>query len=380
MAAPARISFGSLASARRYRVRDTFSGSAVNTGLWTKVDSASKISVASDLLSFASGVATPQDGDPALIKTVRLARQTGLTLEAKIRQSATNVAGGFLAWANTTSVDATSKQEYVAFLDASGTISTRNLTTAARASGSTYSANTWKYLRIVLQATGALYYTSDNGISWKLIWEETTGTVDPLYPSLWDNNGAVDVDYCYVYKGQARPAPASDSFTRANSASVVGVADSGQTWSTLSGTCGISSNAAYGSQAATVNLAVVTTGVADGIVDLTNSTFLTGDSPTLILRTTNFNNRWELNTDNTGYTLRKFVDGSATTVATAVGSPASGDKLRAVLNGSSIKIYVNGTQKISASDAHNATATAHGYRCDGTTARFDDFKAQGGIP
>src|SRR5436853_7315699 len=61
----------------------------------------------------------------------------------------------------------------------------------------------------------------------------------------------------------------SDTFTRADNAASLGVADTGQAWTSLGGTWGISGNQAYCPTAALNPLAVVDSGKADCSVQAT---------------------------------------------------------------------------------------------------------------
>jgi chitodextrinase len=167
----------------------------------------------------------------------------------------------------------------------------------------------------------------------------------------------------------------SDSFNRVDSSTSLGVSDTGQTWTALTGTWGISSNQAY-LAAGTGGIAVIDSGKSDATIQVKNAV-ITATNMRFVFRLTDSNNYYIVQTD-TGnvYKLYKNVAGTFTSLGTSTGiTPANGDVLKVVTNGSSITVYVNGSQIITATDTFNQTATKHGiaHNALNPISRWDDF-------
>lgn len=170
------------------------------------------------------------------------------------------------------------------------------------------------------------------------------------------------------YRFASVPATSvTDTFNRADNASSMGNADTGQMWVPNSGTWGISANRAYETGVAGVQATtVVDSGMSDCYVEVTLTTF---DDTGLCFRSTDDNNYFLTN----GSTLFRKQGGVYGGIG-GIGGILSGDVLKVELNGSSIKVYVNGSLALSVTDTFNQTATKHGLRKNGTdVARFDDF-------
>ena len=161
----------------------------------------------------------------------------------------------------------------------------------------------------------------------------------------------------------------TDSFNRADNASTMGNTDTGQTWVPNSGTWGISSNRAYESASAPggQRTTVVDSGMSDCNVQVT---FTTYDDTGLCFRSTDDNNHF---LNNTSELFRK-QSGGYTSLGYFSSTFGSGDVMKVELNGTSIKVYRNGSLVLSATSSFNQTATKHGLRKNGaSTSRFDDF-------
>lgn len=169
----------------------------------------------------------------------------------------------------------------------------------------------------------------------------------------------------------------SDSFNRADSALTLGNADTGQAWSVLSGTWGVNSNTAYKVATDDVDQAVVVeTGRSDVSVTTTIATMPDVNGAGLVLRATDNSNYLLAICILTVSEIRLYsqVAGSFTLLATGSWtSPANGDVLKAVLNGTSINILLNGVSKITYSTSVQQTATKHGLYLRRLTPRLDNF-------
>jgi hypothetical protein len=200
-----------------------------------------------------------------------------------------------------------------------------------------------------------------------------------------DPVGVVDItNYSLDNGASPNPTPSptvNDTFTRANTAGPTpGTADTGQVWvSEGGGSWGIDTNRLYRSSADNAeNNVVIESSIADGMVESTLTVFAGGSQNYgVVVRETDFANFILLNfNDGEGLRFYKKVGGVYVAISSPVAySPASGDLWKVVLNGSSIKGYINGVLKLSITDAFNQTATRHGQRGFTVgTSRWDDFK------
>lgn len=169
-----------------------------------------------------------------------------------------------------------------------------------------------------------------------------------------------------------------DTFTRADNAAGLGIAETGQTWVQLgAATVQLTANKANPS-AITEAIAVVDSGVADCTVQMLNGT--TPASGTvdhdLYFRVVDVNNYWRFLVEGGVLYLQKNVAGTRTTVSTIAGNFLAGDTVAAVLAGSSITCQVNGVTKLVATDAFQSGATKHGigFSAAGTSEYVDDFR------
>ena len=180
-------------------------------------------------------------------------------------------------------------------------------------------------------------------------------------------------------------AGASDTFTRANSATSLGTATSGQTWVASVGTWGITSNTAYipTPVANASNIAYIAAIKSDGTFQVTVADSAgVNDNAALVLRYVDASNYLNLTLD--GFSgavlLQKVVAGTATTVATAAATfPTTASQvLTVVASGSSYVCKLNGTTVFSATDTALNTATGVGlaaYNGAGRTATNVRFSA-----
>jgi hypothetical protein len=166
----------------------------------------------------------------------------------------------------------------------------------------------------------------------------------------------------------------TDDFNRTDNTASLGVATTGQTWTAIVGTWGIIGNQAYCVSSSTDACAVVESGKADATIQAKFAT-ITSTNMRLAFRVVDSNNLILVNTDATVYTLYKRVAGAYTSLGTSSGvTPTNGDIIKVVTSGSSITVYVNSVQVITATCTDHQTATKHGLGNNiETTARYDDF-------
>lgn len=168
-----------------------------------------------------------------------------------------------------------------------------------------------------------------------------------------------------------------DSFTRSDNATSLGNADTGQPWTVINGTAGISSNqariASISSDRAIPN---INADIANCSVEIQFAVIEL--NMFLAYRVQDISNFWMVQQDVAGkYTLWKRNAGTFTQMGQFTGTVANGDMIRVVMSGSSIQVYINGTLRISVSDAHLSTATRHGFGSPTAgTARFDNFRVE----
>jgi len=167
----------------------------------------------------------------------------------------------------------------------------------------------------------------------------------------------------------------TDSFNRANSTTSLGSTDTGEAWVALAGTHGINSNRAYLVSSVGNDVAYVETGEANGIVKATLAVVST-NSLRLAARIGPAANQgfWLQCNNGSNFTLFR-VNGGATSIGSYAATPANGDIVEIVLNGSAISVKINGTTRISVTDTFNQSSTKHGIGYAGVPGaeRFDEW-------
>ncbi len=176
----------------------------------------------------------------------------------------------------------------------------------------------------------------------------------------------------YVASGSALPI--TDSFNRADSSSSLGTTDTGQPWTALAGTWGITGNKAYKVTGSAQGWAVVESGVSDCTISVTLSG-TTNAGGGITFRATDANNNLFIDADGTGFDVYKTVAGSISGIGGGGTTFAAGDVMTVVLSGSSIVIKKNGSGDIGGGIAStfNQTATKHGLRDYTGSVRLDSF-------
>jgi len=174
-----------------------------------------------------------------------------------------------------------------------------------------------------------------------------------------------------------------DSFTRADNATSIGAADIGA-WTVMGGsTWGISGNAAYVPVAGpTRDMVVMDAALADVQVQTkVTPGWESGHSGGLVVRATDVNNHYQI----TASGIWKLAGGTATLVASPGVSYVNGDSIRAVIVGSSFKVYRQAASvgawvlAQTATDSTHLTQTKHGLTSGGNSGRtnkYDDFRIE----
>ncbi len=360
----------------------------INANIWTVTDTGGYSSVATPTgLSIAGGPGNHTD--MALVTVKPILRKAGLTLEAKVKAAATNTAGPYVGFLNAAAAGS-ANWEHLLDLTTDGVVRVDLSGPTQYPSIPTYQADAWKYLRIVLKATGALYYASDDGITWSLVWVDDTLSAATLYAQVHNWNATAAVRSFKVYQSVPKPPVVSDTFTRADSALTLGSAETGQTWTAVVGTWGISSNKAYSASDAGNERATINPGVANFILDCTISgTLNSGSNYRVPCPIFHYNGEAEYLMFEMlagTVTLYKQDSGWTSLVSAALATADATDySVRVVSIGNDIKIYVDGTLRLShtlaAGNTKFAAYTTAGLMVEkdgapATAARFDNFKVQ----
>lgn len=168
----------------------------------------------------------------------------------------------------------------------------------------------------------------------------------------------------------------TDTFTRVNNTSI-GVTEGMpvRPWSVSvqSGTSlhGIRNNEGYAARSTGSGhcVASVDAQASDGTFEVTLGANPAAAQVAAAFRVTTVDN-WlgVVNVQGTAYWLRKMVAGTTSTIfqiPTII--PAPGDRIKVVLAGSSIAVYINDVLATTQTDTHNQAATRHGFYTNGDT-------------
>lgn len=170
-----------------------------------------------------------------------------------------------------------------------------------------------------------------------------------------------------------------DTFNRSNSATTLGNTDTGQIWNVLRGMWGIQNNTAY---LVTVvdgtDTAVIQSGVSDCKVTMKIGLVMAtgGQVMRLVARCSNLSNMLAVVITTTSFILYRKVADVFTSIGTYAAAPLTGDTVTLDLSGSTIKMLVNGVERINVTETFNQTATSHGISTNSLEPRFDDFKVE----
>lgn len=195
----------------------------------------------------------------------------------------------------------------------------------------------------------------------------TNGTVNSFRVSAINSAGTSTAS------GTATATPAAlssttvvaDNFNRADNGSSLGTASDGVAWQVfgdryqyLAGNGGCAYQGGLGvayREVSTANFTMQVTILLNQIGAIPN-----GSGPTF--RVANATDYWAVVALSGGWALQKNVSGtfSTPTGGQSTATPAAGDVLKVVTSGSTITLYVNGTQKAMVTDSFNSTATKVG--------------------
>ncbi|ANY67312.1 hypothetical protein BBD42_13130 [Paenibacillus sp. BIHB 4019] len=165
----------------------------------------------------------------------------------------------------------------------------------------------------------------------------------------------------------------SDSFDRADSASSLGNADTGQTWTVHTGTWGIQGQRAY-TPSGTENYATIDSGIVDYRAEVTLSVRVNRSG--LVFRFLDSANYYRFVLSSTTVFLQRRLLGVTTSLSSFTVTPADGDVLRVVLNGMNIMAYYNGELKANVNDITFLLPTRVGMESAGSSCRLDNFKVE----
>lgn len=165
-----------------------------------------------------------------------------------------------------------------------------------------------------------------------------------------------------------------DTLARADSATGLGNATSGQTYTQDTGptnVIGISGKRAY--NATTSNCrALLSVGVADFVYSLRFVSVGAGAQAWAIFRATNTANYWRVGVTSGRWTVQKITAGNIGDVyVTTDAFFADGDQLRIDCRGNRISISVNDIEVFNRIDSYNATATQIGLQMSGAASYVD---------
>ncbi|CDN42082.1 hypothetical protein [Paenibacillus sp. P22] len=153
----------------------------------------------------------------------------------------------------------------------------------------------------------------------------------------------------------------TDNFSRADSNSSLGKAETGQSWVLQSFIAGVKSGAAY--LVSGTGRALVDSGVADNFAIESQFKKVPTDASVqrIIFRYVDSSNEMFFGKITaTTYGVIRRSGGSLTTIASYAQTPADGDRVRIEVRGSNIRILLNGVQIIQVTDPANITGTQVG--------------------
>lgn len=171
---------------------------------------------------------------------------------------------------------------------------------------------------------------------------------------------------------------AIDTFDRADDPASLGDAGSGQAWEAVNGTWGIRDDAALtsGGSGDAPFLAVVPEGTGDGLTEVTMTVVEEGSG--LVFRYLDARNYWSV-TANPGvgsWSVNRVIDGESELVGEALGPTNDGVTVSTTQDGSTVRILLEGEEKLSLTDAALGEQLQGGIIAASTTtgqARWDRF-------
>lgn len=176
------------------------------------------------------------------------------------------------------------------------------------------------------------------------------------------------------FSSKARKVVVRDDFNRADNSSTLGIAETGQTWSTAGSGWGVVGQTAYclGTTGVT-GFAFQNAGVSDCIV---NARIQFSFNEGVALRYQDLTNQLAARLFSTGLALVKNVAGTNTSILTYAFTPVVGTwyNIRAICVGSSIRILLDGVERINTTETAFQTLKNFGLKAsDSPAGRFDAF-------
>lgn len=179
--------------------------------------------------------------------------------------------------------------------------------------------------------------------------------------------------------GRVKKRVVFDTFDRPDNATGIGNAETGQLWTYPSTAWGIQGNQAYPTSAQSTNLALIESGVSDCEV---SSDVILGSTDGICCRATDGGNYVvaRIAISSGGLGLFKIVSGTATQLGVYNFGAVAGNtyNIKIISNGASLKVLLDGVERISATDSFNQTATKHGLRVASGSAgvKYDNFMVE----
>lgn len=160
-----------------------------------------------------------------------------------------------------------------------------------------------------------------------------------------------------------------DLFNRADNATSLGTASTGQTWTNTISTIGVSGNRAKVSAAGNAR-AIINTGQANFEAHIDFVTL--GTTAWFMFRYTDATNLWRVGLTGGRVTLEKIISGSRSVVGTYTLMYA-GDRIGVKCVGDAITIYQNGKQIAAITSADSMGGTSVGLNVDNVDSSFDNL-------
>lgn len=169
----------------------------------------------------------------------------------------------------------------------------------------------------------------------------------------------------------------SDNFNRANG-SIGTPSDGGSAWSVLSGVWEISANNAFSNSIAAHTVASLEASTSDADVQATVVIKQNGCGlAARIADNSNYLRMYVQGADSTMH-LYKVVAGVHTLLTEDLAvTYAAGDVIKISCNGTSVKCYLNGVEKLSVTESAGLTNTQHGLYANTSAPTYDDFSITG---
>jgi hypothetical protein len=367
-----------------YLLRDDFvtdrAAGAVNStaaepgpGTRAAVDANSKLTIASGLLTFATGGSAA--GNPGLWYAQLSARTAGRFCVARHTHSTQGVSTGF-----DTNQSGTLAESFRINGTTLGIVDNSNNVTVETAS-----ADIPYQVCVVLRTTGAMFLVKGGAFAnWTLLFVSVAGTAQP-YPGMGaiGTSTVATVDYYRIPSLLWMPSPLiSDGFggqwgtsdgLAQEETSGPGAGVAGATWTTRTGTWIAASGTAFASELGGGDIAVATTdaGTADVLVgvDLERDTGVIGG----VARYTDLNNYLRFYHDGTNAICQQVLAGSATSPISAVATYSAGAKMWLRIIGTSARLFYNGALVGSATVNAALTGTKVGVYATDTGSILDNF-------